>query len=77
MAQRDASTFFGRITRHGRTVTVERSDDGIEFKLVGTHAFGPHIDGVIQYLSISFTSQANNDAYADYDYVRLSKTLPH
>jgi len=62
-----------RITRHGRTVTVERSDDGINFTLVGAHTFGPQIDGLIQYLSISFNTHANNDAYADYDFVRLSK----
>jgi hypothetical protein len=32
---------------------------------------------VIQYLSIGFNSHANNDAYADYHFVRLTKTPPN
>jgi DNA-binding beta-propeller fold protein YncE len=74
-APHPADAYIWRITRQGRTVTVEESDDGVEFKLVGTRTFGPQIDGVVQYLSLSFTTHANNDSYADYDYIRLSKRL--
>ena len=70
----DSESYIWRIRRSGRTVTVERSDDGVNSTVVGSHTFGPQIEGLIQYFSISFRSHANNDAYADYDYVRLTKT---
>jgi DNA-binding beta-propeller fold protein YncE len=72
----EADTYLWRIKREGRTLTIERSDDGINFSAVGSHTFGPRIDRAIQYLGISFETHANKDAYADYDYVRLSKTMP-
>lgn len=63
-----------RIKRHGRTITVERSTDGTAFALVGAHTYGTHIDGLIESLVIGLNSFAGNEAYADYDYVRLTKT---
>lgn len=68
-----ADAYFWRIKRHERKVTVERSDDGVHFTLVGFHIFGPQIDGAIQFFSIGYQSFANSDAYADFDYIRLSK----
>lgn len=69
-----ADAYFWRIKRNGRTITIERSDDGINFVLVNAHTFGSQIDGVIQYLGIGCETYANRDMHADYDYVRLSKT---
>jgi hypothetical protein len=66
-----------RIKRDGRTITVERSDDGTNFKLAGAYTFGRQIDGVIQYLAISYFSFADSDVYANYDYVRLRKISPN
>lgn len=66
-------TYAWRIKRSGRTVTVERSDDGINFSLVDSHTFGMQIEGAIQFLGIGYDSHANGDAYVDYDYVRLTK----
>jgi YVTN family beta-propeller protein len=67
-----ADTYVWRIKRNNRTITIERSDDGITFALAGAHTFGAQIDGVTQYLGISFDTHSNNDAYADFDYVRLT-----
>ena len=63
-----------RIKRDGRTITIERSDDGVNFSLLDTHTFGPQIDGVLQFFGIGYDSYANTDAYADFDYVHLTKT---
>jgi YVTN family beta-propeller protein len=68
-----ADAYFWLIKRNGRTITIERSDDGMNFNLVGAHTFGPQIDGVIQYLGISCDTYANKYMHADYDYVRLNK----
>jgi hypothetical protein len=70
-------SYVWRVTRVSRAFTVERSDHGVNFVTVGTHTFGPEIDGMVQYVSITGGSHANNDAYADYDYVRLTKTPPN
>jgi len=69
-----ADSYVWRIVRNGRTVTVERSDDGINFVTEATNCFGPQIDKVIQYVCISGDSHANSDAYGDFQYVRLTKT---
>jgi len=71
-----ADAYIWRIKRNGRTITIERSYDGINFVLVDSHTFGPQIDGVIQFLGIGYDTHANNDAYADYDYIRLTRTPP-
>lgn len=71
-----ADSYVWRIVHNGRTVTVERSDDGINFVTEATNVFGPQIDKVIQYLCISGNSHDNGDAYGDFHYVRLAKT-PH
>ncbi|MEW6208224.1 MAG: tetratricopeptide repeat protein [Acidobacteriota bacterium] len=69
-----ADAYVWRIRRNGRMITIERSNDGIDFMPFGSHAFGAQIDGVVQFFGISHDSFANNDAYADFDYVRLSQT---
>ena len=72
-----ADAYVWRIKRNGRTVTVERSDDGIDFVVIGTHTFGPQIDGLVQYVGLTYGNWQNNNAYADYDYVKLTKrSLP-
>jgi hypothetical protein len=67
-------SYVWRVRRDGRTVTIERSDDGVSFTVVDSRTFGPQIESLVQYFSISFRSHANHDAYADYDYVRLTKS---
>jgi len=69
-----ADTYVWRIDRNGRTVNIERSDDGIKFTIVGSHTFGSQIDGVVQYFSIGYDAFANSGAYADFEYVKLSRT---
>jgi DNA-binding beta-propeller fold protein YncE len=69
-----ADTYFLRIRRNGQTITIESSNDGVDFTTILSHTFGPQIKGAIQYLSINANTHSNNDAYADYDYVRLTKT---
>jgi hypothetical protein len=68
-----ADTYVWRIKRDGGTITIERSDDGVIFSLLDTHTFGPQINGVLQFFGIGYDSYANVDAYADFDYVRLTK----
>jgi len=41
-----AEAYFWRIKRNGRTITIERSDDGINFVLVSAHTLGSQIDGI-------------------------------
>ncbi|MCI0489846.1 MAG: tetratricopeptide repeat protein [Blastocatellia bacterium] len=65
--------YIWRIKRKGRTIMIKRSDDGTNFTVVAAHTFGSQIDGVAQYLFLTFNAHNNDDAYADYDYVRLSK----
>jgi hypothetical protein len=65
--------YVWRMKRTGRRITVERSDDGINFTVIGAHTFGPQIDGLIQYVGLTYGNWQNTDAYADYDYIRLSK----
>jgi hypothetical protein len=77
LAPNDTDAYVWRIKRDGRTITVERSDDGTNFKLAGAYTFGRQIDGVIQYLAISYFSFADSDVYANYDYVRLRKISPN
>lgn len=72
-----ADSYVWRIHRQGRTIRVELSDDGIQFRQVGTHTFGTEIDGSIQFLSITGSSFANFDSFADFDYVRVTKTRPN
>ena len=69
-----ADIYVWRIKRNGRTITIERSDDGINFAIVDSHTFGTQIEGAIQFLGIGYDSHANDDAYVDYDYVRLRKS---
>lgn len=69
-----ADNYYLRIRRSGQTITVESSHDGVDFTTIFSHTFGPQIKAAIQYVSISSNTHSNNDAYADYDYVRLSKT---
>lgn len=76
LAPNPADAYVWRVRRNGRTITIERSNDGIDFMPFGSHAFGMQIDGVIQFFGISYDSFADNDAYADFDYVRLSQTPP-
>jgi DNA-binding beta-propeller fold protein YncE len=66
-------SYYWRIKRNGRRVSIERSDDGSNFTLVGTHTFGSQIDNTIQFLCISYNTHNNRDAYADYDFMRLTK----
>jgi DNA-binding beta-propeller fold protein YncE len=70
-----ADTYYLRIRRSGQMVTVESSDDGVDFTTILSHTFTSQIKGTIQYLSINSNTHSNNDAYADYNCVRLSKTL--
>ena len=72
-APNHTDSYVWRIRRNRRTITVDRSDDGINFTREAENVFGPQIDGVIQYLCISGDSFANDDAYGDFDYVRLTK----
>jgi DNA-binding beta-propeller fold protein YncE len=72
-----SDSYVFRITRNGRNLTIERSDDGISFTLLAAHSFGPQIDAVIHYLTISYGTDANRDAYADYDYVQLTRLSPN
>jgi hypothetical protein len=67
-----SETYYWRIKRAGNTLSVENSDDGIAFTVVGSHEFGPKTEKLVQYFSITCHSHANKDAYADYDYVRLT-----
>jgi hypothetical protein len=53
---------------------IESSNDGVDFTTILSHTFGPQIKGLIQYLSINSNTHTNRDAYADYDYVRLTRT---
>lgn len=76
LAPNPADAYVWRIKRNKRTITIERSNDGIDFRPFGSHTFGMQIDGVVQFFGISYDSFANNDAYADFDYVRLSQTPP-
>jgi DNA-binding beta-propeller fold protein YncE len=69
-----ADAYVWRIKRNGRTITIERSDDGINFALVDSYTFGRQIDGAIQFLGIGYDSHANDDAYIDFDYVRLTRS---
>jgi hypothetical protein len=69
-----SDSYIWRVKRDGRSVTAERSDDGINFTQMGHYIFAAQIDGAIQYLGISFETHANTDAYVDFDYVRLTKT---
>jgi len=63
--------YVWRIRRAGRTIRVERSNDGNEYVLVGAYTFGPRVDGVSACLALGFDSFADSEAFADYDYVRL------
>jgi DNA-binding beta-propeller fold protein YncE len=67
-----SETYYWRIKRAGNTLSVENSDDGIAFTVVGSHEFGPKTEKLVQYFSITCHSHPNKDAYADYDYVRLT-----
>ncbi len=70
-------SYVWRIRRDGPTITVERSEDGATFTLEAAHTFGPEIDGVTQLLVLGVNAFAGNDAYVDYDYVRLTNTADH
>ena len=69
----ESDAYVWRVRRSGSTVTVERSHDGINFVTEALSVYGPQIDGVIQYLCITGDSHGNDDAYEDFDYVRLTK----
>ena len=66
-------SYTWRVIRSGRTITVERSDDGVKFVTQAQNTYGPQIDGLIQYFRILGDSFGNADAYGDFDYVRLTR----
>lgn len=68
-----ADAYAWRIRRRERTITVERSDDGMTFAAVASHTFGALIDGTAQAIAIRIDSFQNEDAYADFDSVRLRR----
>jgi YVTN family beta-propeller protein len=68
-----SETYYWRIKRAGNAVTIETSTDGVNFTVLGTHAFGSQIEGLVQYFNVTFRTHATSDAFADYDYVRLKK----
>lgn len=55
-----------RVTRRGKEVALTRT----EFKII--ELLAERAGEVIQYLGISFDTHSNNDAYAEFDYVRLT-----
>ncbi|HKV37782.1 MAG TPA: tetratricopeptide repeat protein [Blastocatellia bacterium] len=67
-------TYVWRMHRQGRTITVERSQDGATFTVVASHTFSEQIDGMIQFLELRASSFQNEDAYVDYEYIRLDKS---
>jgi len=69
-----SESYSWRVIRNGRKITIESSEDGVNFTFVTEHTFIADIDGVIQYLGLTHGNHRNTDAYADYDYVRLTKT---
>lgn len=72
------STHFFRITRSGRSFTVEMSSDGLSYTAVGSRMFGPQIDGLIEHLVISGTEWfVLTGSFADYDFVRVRKESPN
>jgi hypothetical protein len=70
-----SDAYVWRIRRDGRAFTIERSDDGVDYKLVGAHSFDSSIDKAIQFVFIGYHFFGKNDAYAIFDYIRLTKTL--
>jgi hypothetical protein len=71
-----ADTYYYRIKRAGRTVTIERSDDGSDFTLIASRTFEEQIDGHTQHVVFGYNSYGANDGYVDIDFVRLTRLSP-
>ena len=67
-----ADTYVYRIKRNHRTVTIERSDDGISFTQPASHTFESQIDGHLQHLVFGYQAHGLNNGYVDIEFVRLS-----
>lgn len=63
--------FWWRIARNGRTVTIERTDDGVAYSMVASHTYGHDIDYLVQALVIGAESYASSEAWIEVDWVRL------
>ncbi|HEY7545967.1 MAG TPA: tetratricopeptide repeat protein [Blastocatellia bacterium] len=69
-------TYFYRIKRNHRTVTVERSSDGNNFTLLASRTFDSQIDDQFQCLMFGYNAHGASDGYVDIDYVRLTRLSP-
>jgi hypothetical protein len=69
-------SYVWRIKREERTISIEQSDDGVNFSPAGSHTFGPEIDSTIQFFGITGNTHTDDSGYADFDYVTLRKCSP-
>lgn len=66
-----SESYVWRIRRDGRTVSVEWSENGVDFRHAGSHMFGSYITGVIQGFALGFDSYSETDAHVDYESIVL------